>query len=93
MKVLIEKGKLRGGFKSIVHSFLEIQSGGDLFYTVQVEVKTHAQEKIWMDLKLPSWFTITKRMGMLGYGRNSLYKTKANSLRIFTHNPTFPNVL
>ena len=93
MKAVIEKGKLRGGLKSSLHSFAEIQFGGDLFYTVQVEVKTRAQEKIWIDLKLPSRSTITKRMGTLGYGRNSLYKTEANYIRNSTHNPTFPYVL
>ena len=79
--------------KSSLHSFAEIQFGGDLFYTVQVEVKTHAQEKIWIDLKLPSWSTMTKRMGTLGYGWNSLCNLplfcKGNS----AHNPTFPYVL
>ena len=93
MKVLIEKGKLRGGFKSSVHSFLEIQSGEDIFYTVHVEVKTHAQEKIWVDLELPSWFTITKRLKTLGYGWNS-----SRNLSLFykgnsAHNPTSPYVL
>ena len=67
MKAVIEKGKL-GGVKSSLHSFAEIQFGGDLFYTVQVEVKTHAQEKIWIDLKLPSRSTMTKRMETLDYG-------------------------
>ena len=54
--------------KSSLHSFLEIQFGRDLFYSVEVEVKTRAQEKIWVDLELPSWFTITKRLETLGYG-------------------------
>ena len=56
-------------------------------------VKTRAQEKIWIDLKLPSRSTITKRMETLGYGRNPLCNLplfcKGNS----THNPTFPYVL
>ena len=71
--------------KSSLHSFVEIQFGGDLFYTVQVEVKTRAQEKIWIDLKLSSRSTITKRMETLGYGRNSLYKTEANYIRNSSH--------
>ena len=79
--------------KSSLHSFAEIQFGEDIFYTVQVEVKTRAQEKIWIDLKLPSRSTMTKRMETLGYGRNSLCNLplfcKGNS----TNNPTFPYVL
>ena len=79
--------------KSSLHSFLEIQFGRDLFYSVEVEVKTRAQEKIWVDLELPSWFTITKRMKTLGYGWKSLRNLplfyKGNS----AHNPTSPYVL
>ena len=94
MKVVIERTEDRGGvLKSSLHSFVEIQFGGDLFYTVQVEVKTRAQEKTGIDLKLSSRSTITKRMETLGYGRNSLYKTEANYIRKSSHNPMFPYVL